>query len=509
MANIRVVFGPPGTGKTKYLTDATVEFVEQLGHPSNIRVVTFAKSAAQQLRDVLQTKSKGSNGFNAEGVCSTLHSLSLRISEIPAPQLLVSAGRVTKFIGEHVRGVSDENRKKMLEIYAQQADTLNQHELAEVDREQFEEFRTHFEAAKSRMAQYQFTDILTLAANTKPGFTHLLIDEAQDMTPLQWSVVRGWLPHLEEVIVAGDDDQALDDWAGSSPHDMLRFAEEFKAEQIVLKQSYRVPVAVHQRAFELLSLIDNRKEKEYLPRDAIGSFQVVPHEECLELDKNVDTMILYRNHSLASNIRAVLMARFIPFYNIGYDFNTSVEVLARSSGAPSKSNNVAPLDTPEGILMRFQARWRQEIEKNPHQPLTGGQIEIFRKASFPHLHDIAMDSPVDLLDHPEWVHYKNMSTFNYLMRMKIEHELDPNFLKSEIKLGTIHSSKGRESDSVILLAGKRNKDAAKIRVDQENEIRLMYVAMTRTQNNLTLVPIVGYEGWMCGASTNQTEENRI
>ena len=75
-----------------------------------------------------------------------------------------------------------------------------------------------------------------------PAFELLIIDEAQDLSDLQWKLVNRLVAKAKQVVVAGDDDQAIMVPFGASAHAFLKFAGELN----VLKQSWRVPQAVHE-----------------------------------------------------------------------------------------------------------------------------------------------------------------------------------------------------------------------------------------------------------------------
>ena len=46
-------------------------------------------------------------------------------------------------------------------------------------------------------------------------FKVLMVDEAQDLTPLQWDMVVKIAKHVDRVYIAGDDDQAIYEWNGA------------------------------------------------------------------------------------------------------------------------------------------------------------------------------------------------------------------------------------------------------------------------------------------------------
>ena len=88
--------------------------------------------------------------------------------------------------------------------------------------------------------------------------TLYFIDEAQDLSPIQWKMFDVLKENSKHVILAGDDDQAIYGWAGA---DVKRFQQE-PAKEIVLPQSYRVPKLVQHIANNILSRIpDERRLK--------------------------------------------------------------------------------------------------------------------------------------------------------------------------------------------------------------------------------------------------------
>ncbi|MCZ2151991.1 MAG: hypothetical protein LC126_29970 [Bryobacterales bacterium] len=77
------------------------------------------------------------------------------------------------------------------------------------------------------------------------------------------------LQRILDFIVAGDDDQTIYSFTGASPEAILN-PEIPEDHKIILKQSYRVPRAVHGAGDALIRQVGKRQEKEYLPRAADG-----------------------------------------------------------------------------------------------------------------------------------------------------------------------------------------------------------------------------------------------
>jgi len=118
-----------------------------------------------------------------------------------------------------------------------------------------------------------FTDLIENVprdAALAPGNPAVIFaDEAQDLNRMQLSLIRKWGERAEYFILAGDDDQTIYSFAGASP-DAILDPDIPDDQKIVLKQSYRVPEAVHELANRLIHRVTRRQEKVYLPRPEHG-----------------------------------------------------------------------------------------------------------------------------------------------------------------------------------------------------------------------------------------------
>src|SRR5690606_1102504 len=118
-------------------------------------------------------------------------------------------------------------------------DTINE----DVDWDRLSYIASSFVAYKRAHGFVDYTDMLTLflAKKTMPRFKKLYIDEAQDLSQLQWRIVHRLMENSDEVVVAGDDDQAIFRWSGADVDHFIGL----RGNVVVLKQSYRIPHAVH------------------------------------------------------------------------------------------------------------------------------------------------------------------------------------------------------------------------------------------------------------------------
>ena len=119
-----------------------------------------------------------------------------------------------------------------------------------------------------------FTDMIEkfIVSKLCPNFDITFIDEAQDLSPIQWKMVDIITKNSKYIILAGDDDQAIYGWAGA---DVKKFQQKFSKKDIILPQSYRVPKQIQSLADKILDRIpqDRRIAKTWKAREEEGKIQ--------------------------------------------------------------------------------------------------------------------------------------------------------------------------------------------------------------------------------------------
>ena len=147
-----------------------------------------------------------------------------------------------------------------------------------------------------------FADMLERVAQRSlvPSVDYLIIDEFQDITTLQYNVFEEWRPHMEKVLIAGDDDQVVYAWQGADPDLLLDTDVD---EDVVLPNSYRLPSEILNVVNAEIRHIDKRQEKDLHPRKEGGTVEAIESPSMLELVRNVrytveddegDIMCLFR-----------------------------------------------------------------------------------------------------------------------------------------------------------------------------------------------------------------------
>ncbi len=330
------IFGPPGTGKTTNLTRQIHRAVERYG-PEGVLVTSFSRAAAAELA--------GRDLPIASDRVGTLHSHCWHA--LGGPE--IAEANVEDWNKDHPSlAITQQKRQGRLDG-EEAADEDDAAKGGDALLEQLSRYRgmmmprrawpPTLVAFEQMWAQYKqdngvldFTDLIekclrdVAIAPNNPAV--IFADEAQDLNRMQLSLVRKWGEHASYFIVAGDDDQTIYSFTGATPEAFLDpdIPDDHK---IVLKQSYRVPRAVHRMAEDLIHMVTRRQAKEYLPRDAdgdtckfTGKADTYKHIECRilrEAEKHLadgkEVMFLAACSYHLRPLIAILRKEGIPFHN--------------------------------------------------------------------------------------------------------------------------------------------------------------------------------------------------
>ena len=142
-----------------------------------------------------------------------------------------------------------------------------------------------------------------------PSVEYLVIDEFQDITTLQHAVYEEWKPHLQRVLIAGDDDQVVYAWQGADPRLLLNADV---SEDVILPNSYRLPSRVLNVVNREIRHIEERQEKDLEPRTEGGAVEAMSSPSTLDLVRNVRATVEEDDGTIMVLFRArYQMLRFI------------------------------------------------------------------------------------------------------------------------------------------------------------------------------------------------------
>ncbi len=209
------VIAGPGTGKTKTLVARIASLVEDDGvSPSEITAVTFTRQAAEEMLERL-TDRLGRRAARSLTV-GTFHSICLNLIE---PKPVVGRGQsleiLSALLEEHEERRSPTECRRLLSLY-KNALCKRTSSTAELPAWLPSAYEQRLEMLGLRDLDDLLLDALEVDTRGKRMFTHLLVDEYQDINAAQRALVLHWSEHARSLFVIGDPDQAIYGFRGAN-----------------------------------------------------------------------------------------------------------------------------------------------------------------------------------------------------------------------------------------------------------------------------------------------------
>ena len=319
------VIGPPGTGKTRRLLNEAHKYVKKGVSLDRIGYFAFTRKAAGEARDRYLAKNEHLTKKDIKHF-QTLHSLAFNNLGLKEENVMqeLNYKAIGESCGIQIKYASYENNawngifssnSEYLNIInlarAKQIDPLEQFDknehLTQVERNKLDAINKEINNYKSTYGLIDFTDMLDKflkKGDIKNKFDVVFVDEAQDLSLIQWAVIN----KIEEenkgvdIWIAGDDDQAIFGWAGADVNSFINW----KAEEIPLEQSERVPSQIQQIALSIIERVEeNRLNKNYHPKKEKG--EIFERFKLIDIDMTKgDWLILTRTNHLLKPIPAIL-----------------------------------------------------------------------------------------------------------------------------------------------------------------------------------------------------------
>ena len=310
-----------------------------------------------------------------------------------------------------------------------------------------------------------FTDMIEkfIKAELCPKYDVVFIDEAQDLSPIQWKMFDVLKKNSNHVILAGDDDQAIYGWAGA---DVKRFQQE-PAKEIILPQSYRVPKLVQHIADNILSRIpdERRIKKEWQARDEEGSIYFGTSIEDVPLDEG-KWLVLARYNDKLIKLKPSLRDRGIYFeYKNRKSYKTRLYEAIQNYTRWTQGSQLSLSECRD--LFEYFGKEFPEKEERMYD------LKEFGYSFTQQWFEVFETEPEDSL------YIRDM--------LQAEEKLSQ---EARVKLSTIHAAKGGEADNVLLILDntKTIREAIEKSPDKEDEEnRIWYVGVTRTKQNLYIL----------------------
>ena len=490
-----IVLGPPGTGKTTTLLNKVDDYLKQTD-PDKVGYFAFTQKAAYEARDRAIKK------FNLTEddlpYFRTLHSLAfrklgLKKDQVMQPRHYKDLGKKLGFpvtyadYQEDQGGIftSDSEYLRIIQlaqlrnITPEQQFDLQEH-TQDLERDQLRIIHNELARYKKEYNLIDFNDMILdfTKSDKSPKFDVVFIDEAQDLSLMQWDMAKSIWDKTADSFIAGDDDQAIFRWAGA---DVDSFIAQ-KGLMMPLTQSHRIPAKVHNVAMNIINKVKYRIDKTWSPKLHQGSLSKYDDFEQIDMTSG-EWLVLARTKYMLNDLEESLYRD--GRYYVNKFKKTKEQELHYAAQDWENLRKGQPLAYKE--VERIYGYMKDNTDKT--------KLKGMLKDSSYDINILKQDYGLKV-DTPWFEAFDDAPNrdVNYLRKMRKNGEKlnEP----PRITLSTIHGAKGGESENVVLLTDLSENTMKAYERNADDENRLFYVGATRTKEHLHIIsPKQEYKGY--------------
>jgi len=484
-SNRIIIPGPPGTGKTYKLTEyLKKEIEEHKTSPKKIIYISFSNAAAEEAQrritdNLYHIGTMHSLGSKELGINTNTQLLKgnkwkgfkdySQVCRDLSFESTVNEFGYVEYTNPHMKIIEYARSRKLdIEEAAIQLDLYQTVELALT-----EQIKVDLELYKNHSGMVEYSDMISKFVNgnlTLP-IDVVFLDEAQDLSPLQWDMFFHIERFCTRSYIAGDDDQTIYTFQGADPSIFINL----KGTMDPQIQSRRVPRKIHKLAESIFPYMSQRLDKQWHARDAEG--RIYEDISLEDIDFSVGQwMIIARTNKMLNPIMDHL-------YNLNLRFD-------------SKTQNLLPKDMLNAYRVWDRLNKGAKVNKKDVQDLWQYlKTELHVARGFKNEKKLESIVSVDIDELREQYGLRATGSWEHLNFPEISKEYIKSLLESgddlmkpaRIKVSTIHSVKGEESENVVLYTDIERIIYESALKDADPEHRTFFVGITRAKENLFLM----------------------
>lgn len=297
--NLQVI-ASAGSGKTTSISERVSRLIDSGVDPSKIVAFTFTDKAAEAMRFKISKaliKSKGNTQGIEQMYVGTIHSFCFEVLKNHIPRYLNydvldenqralfvkkkfynlklnNPALKTRWYGSNANPIWTTISNVLKNVDILKEEMINCEDLSNKD---FLEFFKNYNLTLEKEKYLDFTSIMDLTRNflmndkivlkeVRDRVDYLIIDEYQDINPLQEQIIE-LISNKKNVCVVGDDDQSIYQWRGTKVENMLQFHKRYNnVKRIELLRNFRSTSQVIETANKIISKIpkENRLQKKMI-----------------------------------------------------------------------------------------------------------------------------------------------------------------------------------------------------------------------------------------------------
>ena len=479
---VKILLSQAGSGKTRRLIEEVSRELETR-RPEELAFVTFTRKGAQE---------------GLHRVCSrlmlepddlpyfrTLHSLTFHALNFKADQMFgrMDQRKFNKEYGYNINRCEVDTGKVMptrdtryLDYYdLERSGALTSKQIIEADIESgyYHQLVRKYEEYKAQQHLVDFFDCLIKYVQEGDSLPVkvAMIDECQDITTLQWKVIEKAFARAEKIIIAGDENQSIYSYSGARPDFLIELSRRFPVEY--LSVSYRIPQSVYRLAKAIVSFIGDKTDKPFEPRKENPEGRVLQLSSLERLKNFINTEDIKENPS-----------------------ETLWYILARNNcflEEPKRllEENLIPYWTAEGFFMGGQIMKRL---KDYQGFALEGYRDPKKREDFQRKFGIE-DFTQPFTDTNLFTEGRKWVYASYIERYGLEKLEEMCKWNPQVLVSTIHHVKGGEARNVAIMLDATRKTKGNVFHDIDEELRVLYVGVTRSKENLYLIDSKSGDGY--------------